>query len=126
MRMITLLSAGTALALSTAVFAQSPQRAPAPAPNEAPATAPQAPATQPKIQSVKVVDISELPETTQAEVNQAVSQRGDSELQKLRTAIDAAPGIKSALQAKGLTSMHVLIAQMNDEGELMLVTKRTG
>jgi hypothetical protein len=122
MRMITILAAGSALMLSMAASAQQ-QPSPQPRP---PAAAPQAPATAPAIRSVNVVDITELPEATQSQVNQVVSQRGDAELQKLRTAIDGAPNIKSALQAKGLSSVHVLIAQMNDEGTLTLVTKRAG
>ncbi len=120
MRVSTILAAGTALAFSLAANAQAPSGQPSP--SKPPAAAPQTPA----IQSVNVVDISELPEATQTQVNQVVAQRGDGELQKLRTAIDAAPVIKSALEAKGLTSEHVLIAQMSEGGQLTLVTKRAG
>ncbi|WP_439499870.1 hypothetical protein [Bosea sp. (in: a-proteobacteria)] len=124
MRMITILAAGTALVLSAAANAQAPSGQNAPA--RPPAAAPQAPAQPPSIKSVNVVDITELPQETQTQVTQVVAQRGDSELQKLRKAIDAAPNIKSALEAKGLTSMHVLIAQMDESGELTLVTKKAG
>lgn len=124
MRMITFVAAGSALLLATAVNAQAPSGQPAP--DRPPAAAPEKPATPPTIQSVNVVDISELPEATQSQVNEVVAQRGDAELQKLRTAIDAAPNIKSALEAKGLSSTHVLIAQMNPSGELTLVTRKAG
>lgn len=124
MRMITILAAGTALMLSAAANAQAPSGQNTPA--RPPAAAPQAPAQPPSIKSVNVVDITELPQETQTQVNQVVAQRGDGELQKLRKAIDAAPNIKSALEAKGLSSMHVLIAQMDESGELTLVTKKAG
>jgi hypothetical protein len=124
MRLITLAAAGSALLFSMAANAQAPSGQPAP---ERPsAAAPQNPATPPAIQSVNVIDISELPEATQSQVNQVVAQRGESELQKLRSAIDAAPTIKSALEAKGLSATHVLIAQMNANGELTLVTRKAG
>jgi hypothetical protein len=119
MRMITLAAAGTALLLATAANAQSPS------PSRPPAS-PQAPSAAPTIQSVNVVDITELPEATQAQVNQVVAQRGDGELQKLRKAIEAAPTIKSALEAKGLSPTHVVLAQMGDDGELTLFTKKAG
>ena len=124
MRLITLAAAGSALLFSMAANAQAPSGQPAP--ERPPAAAPQNPATPPAIQSVNVVDISELPEATQSQVNQVVAQRGESELQKLRSAIDAAPTIKSALEAKGLSATHVLIAQMNANGELTLVTRKAG
>jgi hypothetical protein len=124
MRMITLAAAGTALLLATAANAQSPSGQPAPA--RPPATAPQAPSAAPAIQSINVVDITELPEATQKQVDQVVTQRGDGELQKLRSAIEAAPTIKSALEAKGLSAAHVVLAQMGDNGELTLFTKKAG
>lgn len=122
MRMITLAAVGGALLLAAAANAQSPSpQSPRP-----PAAAPQAPSGAPTIQSVSVVDIAELPEATQSQVNQVVSERGDGELQKLRKAIDGAPTIKSALEAKGLSATHVILAQMNDNGVLTLVTRKAG
>lgn len=124
MRMIPLAAAGSALLLALAAQAQAPSGQPAP--ESPPAAAPQKPAAPPAIQSVNVVDITELPEETQSQVNQLVAQRGETEMQKLRSAIDAAPNIKSALEAKGLSSTHVLIAQMNPNGQLTLVTRKAG
>lgn len=128
MRMITLAAAGAALLLATAANAQSPSGQPSsPArPPASPQAPSQAPSAAPTIQSVNVVDVTELPEATQAQVNQVVAQRGDGELQKLRKAIEAAPTIKSALEAKGLSPTHVVLAQMGDNGELTLFTKKAG
>lgn len=124
MRMITLLAAGAALAFATGAGAQAPSATPGqPRP---PTAAPQAPATPPAIRSVDVVDITELPQETQTQVTKIVAERGDEQLQRLRTAVGANQMLTSALQAKGLSSTHVLMAQMNEDGALTLVTKRAG
>ncbi|POR45871.1 hypothetical protein [Bosea psychrotolerans] len=122
MRMITTLATGAALALSVAANAQTPS----PSPARPPTSAPQAPSAPPTIQSVNVVDISELPAATQSQVTEIVAQRGDGELQKLRSSVDSTPTVKSALEAKGLSSTHVLFAQMSESGLLTIVTKKAG
>ena len=76
------------------------------------------------IQSVNIVDIKELPEATQTQVNQVIAKRGDAGLQKLRSSIDATPEVKSALEAKGLTSAQVIAASMQPNGALTLITKK--
>ncbi|WNJ93011.1 hypothetical protein [Bosea sp. 685] len=114
------MATGAALALSMAANAQTPS------PTRPPTSAPQAPSAPPTIQSVNVVDISELPAATQSQVTEIVSQRGDGELQKLRSSVDSTPTIKSALEAKGLSSTHVLFAQMSENGLLTIVTKKAG
>jgi hypothetical protein len=124
MRMITILAAGTALALATAANAQAPSMQQAP--SRPPAASPQAPSAAPAIQSVNVVDIDEVPAATQSQVNEMVTKRGEAELGKLRDSIEAAPAIRSALEAKGLTSRNVIIAQLNQDGALTLVAKKTG
>ena len=124
MRMITTLATGAALALSMAANAQTPSTPPKP--SRPSTSAPQAPSAPPTIQSVNVVDISELPAATQSQVTEIVSQRGDGELQKLRSSVDSTPTIKSALEAKGLSSTHVLFAQMSENGLLTIVTKKAG
>ena len=124
MRMITILAAGVTLAFAVPANAQA-QATQAPA--EAPATAPEAPAAaQPQIRSVNIVDMTELPEATRTQVNEVVAQGGEASLQQLRTTIDANPEIKSALEAKGLTSANVIAASMGPEGALTLVTKKAG
>lgn len=103
--------------------AQSPA-APTPATPQAPAAAPEAPATAPSIQSVTVVDIKELPENTQTQIDQVVAQGGEAQLQQLRSSVDSSPQAKSALEAKGLTSAHVVAASMSQDGALTLITKK--
>jgi len=123
MRKMMILAAGAAMMLATAASAQQqPAQPPAAAP-EAPAT-PEAQPAVPTIQSVTVVDINELPKETQTQVNAVVSQRSDEDLQKLRSSIDATPQIKSALEAKGLTSAQVIAASMAKDGALTLITKK--
>ncbi|TIU31681.1 MAG: hypothetical protein E5W38_15190, partial [Mesorhizobium sp.] len=95
-----------------------PQPSPAPA-APAPAT-PQAPT----IESVNIVDITELPKDTQTQVNQIVAQRGDAGLQTLRKSIDATPKVKSALEAKGISSAQVIAASLQPNGALTLITKK--
>ncbi|RUT84280.1 MULTISPECIES: hypothetical protein [unclassified Mesorhizobium] len=125
MRKTIILAAAASLMLAGAASAQqqpTPQPAPAPA-TPAPAT-PQAQPAVPTIQSVNIVDITELPKDTQTQVNQVIAQRGDDGLKKLRSSIDATPKVKSALEAKGMTSAQVVAASMEPNGALTLITKK--
>ncbi|MER8444424.1 hypothetical protein NKH52_14585 [Mesorhizobium sp. M1066] len=125
MRKTIILAAAASLMLAGAASAQqqpAPQPAPAPA-TPAPAT-PQAQPAVPTIQSVNIVDITELPKDTQTQVNQVIAQRGDDGLKKLRSSIDATPKVKSALEAKGLSSAQVVAASMEPNGALTLITKK--
>lgn len=125
MRKTIILAAAASLMLAGAASAQqqpAPQPAPAPA-TPAPAT-PQTQPAVPTIQSVNIVDITELPKDTQTQVNQVIAQRGDDGLKKLRSSIDATPKVKSALQAKGMTSAQVVAASMEPNGALTLITKK--
>lgn len=134
MRMITILAAGASLAFavaanaqaqSTQAPAQAPAEPPAAAPAQPPAAAPEAPSTgAPNITSVNVVDIEELPADTQKQVNEVVAQRGEADLERLRTSIDGMPQLKSALEAKGVTSAQVIAASMGADGALTLITKK--
>ncbi|WP_354489949.1 hypothetical protein [Mesorhizobium robiniae] len=127
MRKTISLAAAATLLLATAASAQ---QQPAPQPSEPPASpAPAAPGAQPQapapaIQSVNVVDIEELPKETQTKVNDVIAKRGEDGLQKLRSSIDATPQVKSALEAKGLTSAQVIAASMDTNGALTLITKK--
>ena len=123
MRKTIVLAAAASLMLASAASAQQqPTPQPAPAPTAPAPTAPKAQA--PAIQSVNIVDIKELPAATQTEVNQIVAQRGDAGLQKLRSSIDATPEVKSAMDAKGVTSAQVIAASMEPNGALTLITKK--
>jgi hypothetical protein len=120
MRKITLLATGAALVLfATAAGAQ---QQPAPEPS-APAT-PETQQTAPTIKNINVVDIEQLPKATQDQVNQVVAQRSDADMQKLRGSIDARPDLKSALEAKGVSSAQVVAASLAQDGTLTLITKK--
>ncbi|MBZ9920150.1 MULTISPECIES: hypothetical protein [unclassified Mesorhizobium] len=119
MRKTIVLAAAATLMLAGAAIAQ---QQPAPAAPAAPAPGGQQAA--PTIQSVNIVDITELPKDTQTQVNQVIAQRGDAGLQKLRSSIDATPKVKSALEAKGMTSAQVVAASMEPNGALTLITKK--
>lgn len=129
MRTILALAAGASLALTVAAHAQAPSspQPSAPPPASAPATpaAPSAaPSATPAIKQINVVDIKELPEATQTQVNAVVAKGSDADLQQMRSSLDATPEIKSALQAKGVTSAEVVLASMDADGTLTLVTKK--
>ncbi|TIT01961.1 hypothetical protein [Mesorhizobium sp.] len=123
MRKTIPLAAAATLLLATAASAQQqPAQQPPPA-----SPAPAAPGAQPEvpaIQTVNVVDIEELPEETKTKVNEVIAKRGEDGLQKLRSSIDATPQVKSALEAKGLTSAQVIAASMDTNGALTLITKK--
>jgi hypothetical protein len=120
MRIITILAAGAALMLAGAAQAQ---QQPAPTQPPAAAPAPAAPAA-PAIKSVNIVDIEQLPEATKTQVDTIVAQTSEADLQALRSSIDASPQVKSALEAKGLTSAQVIAASMGQDGTLTLVTRK--
>jgi hypothetical protein len=121
MRKITMLAAGAVLLLAGAASAQ---QQPAPAPSQPAQPAPSAPAKPPEISKVDVVDIEQLPKETQDRVNQVVAQRGDEGLKQLRSSIDARPDVKSALDAKGMSSAQVIAASLGTDGTLTLITKK--
>ena len=123
MRMIMLAAAGAGFILAGSANAQAPSTEPVPSP---PAAAPQSPASAPAIKSVSVVDLDELPEATKVQVNQLLATRTADQLERLRKAIDEAPAAKSALAAKGFSSRDVVIAQIDDKGELTIVTRKAG
>jgi hypothetical protein len=123
MRKTLILAAGAIFMLATAASAQQQPAEPPASP--APAT-PNAPSAAPTIQTISVVDIEDLPKETQAQVNDVVAKRSDEDLKKLRSSIDATPEVKSALEAKGLTSAQVIAASMGDNGALTLITKKPG
>ena len=122
MRMITIAVAGAAAVLAAAANAQAP--APERPAAQPPTSSQEAPANAPTITSVKVVEIDELPEPTKAQVNQLVATRTADELEKLRQAIEKAPAVKSAVEAKGFSSRDVVLAQVSNDGELTIVTRK--
>lgn len=67
-----------------------------------------------------------MPEATRAQVNQLVATRTADELEKLRQAVEKAPAVKSAVEAKGLSARDVVLAQVSNEGELTIVARKAG
>ncbi|WP_342642165.1 hypothetical protein [Rhodoligotrophos ferricapiens] len=121
MRMLTILAVGAALSFATAASAQQAGQPPAAAPN---APSAQSPSEAPTVRTVTIVDITELPQETQTQVNEMVAQQDEANLQQLRSSIDANNELKSALSARGLTSAHVIVANLTSDGNLILVTKK--
>lgn len=124
MRMTMIAAAGAATLLAGAASAQAPStELPR---SQPPASSQEAPASAPTITSVRVVEIDELPEATRAQVNQLVATRTADELEKLRQAVEKAPAVKSAVEAKGLSPRDVVLAQVSNEGELTIVARKAG
>ena len=128
MRRMTILAACAALAtapigLASAALAQTTPPAANEAPTPAPAPSP-APATQ--IKNVEIIDISELPPAAQSQVDQIVKQRSDADLQTLRSSLDATPSIASKMKEEGVTSAQVIVASLDEQGTLTLVTRKAG
>ncbi len=123
MRRIMILATGAVLILTTAATAQ--HEPPVQPPSTAPApTAPEASAPAATIKSVTIVDIEQLPEATQTRVDSVVAQTSEADIKALRQSLDTMPQIKSALEAKGLTSANVIAANVAGDGALTLVTKK--
>lgn len=121
MRKVTILGAAVALALApTAAFAQQAPAQPPAAATPAPAD----PAAPPAINTITVVDIEELPTPAKTAVEEAVAKSSEADLQQLRATVDATPSIKSALDAKGVTSDQVVAATMGQNGALTVITKK--
>jgi len=132
MRTILALAAGASLALTVAATGaqaqttspQAPSAAQPPAASSAPASPGPSSSAAPSIKQINVVDIKELPEATQTKVNAVVQQGSEADLQQMRSSLDANAQIKSALQAKGVSSAQVVLASMDADGTLTLVTKK--
>ncbi|MBC7281112.1 hypothetical protein [Hoeflea sp.] len=104
-----------ALALTTApALAQAQENAPAP----------QAQTQQPALQTVSVIDVSELPAQSQAQVAQIEEQRSDEDLTNLRRSIEASPEVLKALERQGATPADVVAASLSQKGDLTIVTRK--
>jgi hypothetical protein len=74
------------------------------------------------IRSIQVVDVKDLKPEVRSKVDDVVAHTSEEDMQSLRKAIDATPEAASALNAKGLSSSHVVAISIAD-GVLMLFTK---
>ncbi|MDR4305023.1 hypothetical protein IHQ68_00070 [Chelatococcus sambhunathii] len=124
MRSLIIATASAALVFSAvAANAQSPQ------------AEPQQPQTQqqkgqsggaPMVRGVNVVDVSELPAETRPQVDAAAAKAKPADLKNLRASIDKSPEITKALDAKGAKSADVIVANLDQQGLLTLVTRKRG
>lgn len=85
---------------------------------------PTSPSGSLKSQPIAIVDISLLPKAKQVQIHRRVAEKGEAELQKLRSAIEAVPSIVSALRAKQLSPTNVLSAETSPRGRLTLLIAR--
>ena len=122
MRSIIILAAGlTFIGTMSANAQSSPSQEP---PQQPPMTAPATPDAATTIKSVSVVDITELSPDTQTQVNEVVGKQSGDDRQKMRSAIEATPEIKAALETRGMTSEQVIATSLSTDGVLTLITKK--
>lgn len=116
------LIAAAAIALSAAAGAQAQTQAPQ---GQQPQSQ-QGPQASPQVTSVNVVDVTELPADTKKKVEEVAAKSTPEDLKGLRAAIDQSPDIKKALTVKGADSSQVVVANLDQQGMLTLVTKKRG
>ena len=114
MRLFTTVATSALLAFAAPAFAQVPAK-PAPAQQQTP--------SQPRIQSVQIVDIKDLPADVRSQVDSLVSRTSEDDMKSLRTSLDASPSIASALKAKGVSSAQVVAINLDTNGVLTMFTK---
>ena len=127
MRFTIIAAAAAALSLSAigAASAQTePQGASRPAQAQPGGQPSQGQQQAPMVRSVNVVDISELPAETRPQIDAAAAKTTKENLQGLRSSIDKSPEITKALAAKGAKSSDVIVANLDQQGLLTLVTKK--
>lgn len=109
-----------ALALTTAPALSQSQQKPAPAPQGQTKTQ----AQQPAVKTVSVIDITELPAQSQAQVAQIEEERSAQDLAKLRQSIEASPELLQALERQGAKPADVVAASLSQNGDLTIVTRK--
>jgi protein-disulfide isomerase len=114
MRILTTVAMSALLAFGAPALAQAPAK---PAPTQ------QQTQSQPRIQSVQIVDIKDLPADVRAQVDSLVSRTSEDDMKSLRTSLDASPNISSALKAKGVSSAQVIAINLDTNGVLTMFTK---
>lgn len=123
MRFTTIAVASVALALSAPIAATAQSQQPQ---AQQPAAQQQPGKGQTVVRSVNVVDVTELPPETKSQVDAAAAKVTETDLKGLRSSIDKSPEITKALDAKGAKSADVIVANLDQQGLLTLVTKKKG
>lgn len=113
-----MIAIGTALLVSSGAMAQAPATSAPPAQS---APSDERAAT---IKSISVVDLDALPAATQEQVARQSKAQPAGQLQQIQATIENEPKLKSALATKGFTSRDVVMASLDDDGELTIVAKR--
>jgi hypothetical protein len=113
-----MIAIGTALLLSGGAMAQ------APATSERPAQSAPSDEKAATIKTISVVDMDALPAATQEQVTQQSKAQPAGQLERVQSAIEAEPKLKSALATKGFTARDVVLASLDNDGELTIVAKR--
>lgn len=114
MRILTTVATSALLAFSAPVLAQAPAQS---------NSGQQQTQAQPKIRSVQIVDVKDLPADVRSQVDALVSRTSEDDIKSLRTSLDASPGISSALKAKGVSSAQVIAINLDTNGTLTMFTK---
>ncbi|OCW55531.1 hypothetical protein [Hoeflea olei] len=83
-------------------------------------------AQQPAVKTVSIIDVTELPEQSQAQVAEIEKQRSTEDLDQLRASIDTSPALVKALKDKGASSADVVAARLSQDGNLTIVTRKEG
>ncbi|BCB18966.1 hypothetical protein [Bosea sp. ANAM02] len=113
----TMIAIGAALLVSGGAMAQAPAT---PAPTQSTPSDEKA-AT---IKSISVVDMDALPAAAQERVTQQSKAQPAGQLQRVQSAIEGEPKLKSALATRGFTARDVVLASLDSDGELTIVAKR--
>lgn len=114
-----MIAIGTVLLVSGSAMAQAPST-PTPPAQSTPSDDQKAGT----IKSISVVDMDALPAAAQEQVTQQSKAQPAGQLQRIQATIENEPKLKSALAVKGFTSRDVVIASLDDDGELTIVAKR--
>ena len=114
-----MIAIGTVMLVSGSAMAQapatpSPQAQSTPSDDEKTGT----------IKSISIVDMDALPAAAQEQVTQQSKAQPAGQLEQIQATIENEPKLKSALAVKGFTSRDVVIASLDDDGELTIVAKR--
>lgn len=114
-----MIAIGTALLVSGSAMAEAPGT-----PTPRAQSTPSGDHKAGTIKSISVVDMDALPAATQEQVTQQSKAQPAGQLQQIQATIENEPKLKSALATKGFTSRDVVMASLDDDGELTIVAKR--